>query len=208
MSNFLTFNILLNIYLSISVCLNVYFIKYVCMFVQSLYLYIYLFIYPIFPINKFIIFSHFPLSSLSLSLSLSRSLSLYIYIYDLGLNTQQTSTCGLFYVKVILVEQQWYYLTHSLGDNWVHAFPKSISLKVNLLAQLKFGHAYLEITANKFGHNTRSSTAHMEWVLLQLKKRKAKSLKKNRIPSEVIYFQLLRSWKSHDFVSFRALSDI
>ena len=35
-------------------------------------------------------------------------------------------------------EQQWYYLTHSWENKGFHAFPKSISLKVNVIAQLKF----------------------------------------------------------------------
>ena len=38
----------------------------------------------------------------------------------------------LFNVKAILVEEQkWYYLSHSLGNKGVHAFPNGISPKVN-----------------------------------------------------------------------------
>ena len=38
----------------------------------------------------------------------------------------------------MIVEQQRYYLTHSWEDKGVHAFPQGISLKVNIIAQLKF----------------------------------------------------------------------
>ena len=33
---------------------------------------------------------------------------------------------------ILLVEQQWYYLTHNYEDNRVHAFLKGISPKVNV----------------------------------------------------------------------------
>ena len=50
---------------------------------------------------------------------------------------------GLFNAKAILVEkQQWYYLTHS--NKRVHTFPMGISLKVNLITQLEFKHAYFK----------------------------------------------------------------
>ena len=56
---------------------------------------------------------------------------------------------GLFNTKVSLVEQQWYFLTHSLGDNGVHTFPNCISLKVNVMW---FELAYYNIAVQKSGH--------------------------------------------------------
>ncbi len=41
-----------------------------------------------------------------------------------------------FIAKGIFVEEQlWYYLTHSWEDKEVHTFPKSIYLKVDVIAQ-------------------------------------------------------------------------
>ena len=48
-----------------------------------------------------------------------------------------TNLCGLFHIKSILVEEQ-YYFTNSLGDKRDYTFPKNIRLKVNVIKQLKF----------------------------------------------------------------------
>ena len=52
---------------------------------------------------------------------------------------------GLFEAKVILVKQHWHNLTSSWEYKWVHAFPKSISPKVNVIAGLKFKLAYYDV---------------------------------------------------------------
>ena len=39
---------------------------------------------------------------------------------------------------LLLVEQEWYYLTNSWRDKGVHAFPKGINLKGNVMVWLKF----------------------------------------------------------------------
>ena len=52
---------------------------------------------------------------------------------------------GLFNAKAIFVEQQWYYLTRSWGNQGVHAFSKGISPKVNVIGRLEFEHAYFEV---------------------------------------------------------------
>ena len=45
---------------------------------------------------------------------------------------------GLFNANTILVEEQWYFLTHSREDKEVHAFPNGIIPKVNAIARVKF----------------------------------------------------------------------
>ena len=59
--------------------------------------------------------------------------------------------CELFNAKAILVEEQpWYYLTHSLEDKRVHAFSNGISLKVNVIMRLDFELAYFEAAVQHF----------------------------------------------------------
>ena len=63
--------------------------------------------------------------------------------YGLGLVSWHINLCGLFNAKIIFVEeQQWYYLTHSLGDKIVHAFSKRTDLKVNAIARMVFELVY------------------------------------------------------------------
>ena len=66
---------------------------------------------------------------------------IYIYIYDL--------ICGLFNAKPIPAEE---YLPQSLVDKAVHAFPKSISPKGNMIAKLEFELAYTKTIALYFSH--------------------------------------------------------
>ena len=62
---------------------------------------------------------------------------------------------ALFNAKAILQEkQQWYYLTHSWEDKGAHTFPKSICLKVNIIAQLEFELAYHDSSVQRFNHYT------------------------------------------------------
>ena len=51
---------------------------------------------------------------------------------------------GLFNTEVIVVEQEhlWYYVIHRLGNKDVHFLPKIISMKMNVLAQLRFELTY------------------------------------------------------------------
>ena len=55
-----------------------------------------------------------------------------------GLINGSSTFVGYFNNKTLFVEeQQWYYLNHSCGE-LVHAFPKSIGLKINVIARLYF----------------------------------------------------------------------
>ena len=64
-----------------------------------------------------------------------------------------TDFIEIFNAKAILIkEEQWYYLTHSWKDNGVHAFPKVISLKVNVIVWLEFKLSYFEATVEHFSH--------------------------------------------------------
>ena len=59
----------------------------------------------------------------------------------------------LFNVKAILVEEhQWFYLIHSWGDKGIYTFPKSIGLKMKIIAWLEVGLAYFEAAAKDFYH--------------------------------------------------------
>ena len=53
---------------------------------------------------------------------------------------------------ILLKDQQYYYLTHSWGDKWVHAFPKGISLNVNVIVQLEFEVAYFATVVQHVSH--------------------------------------------------------
>ena len=46
--------------------------------------------------------------------------------------------CWLFNVKAIVVEEQWYYLTHGSWPKRIHTFPKGISRKLNVIVWLEF----------------------------------------------------------------------
>ena len=46
---------------------------------------------------------------------------------------------------IIVEEHQWFYLTHEWGYKEIHAFPKGISPKVNVIAQLEFNLAYDDV---------------------------------------------------------------
>ena len=50
----------------------------------------------------------------------------------------------LFNALSILLEQWWYYLTHSWEDKGVHTFPKGICPKVDVIARLEFELAYYD----------------------------------------------------------------
>ena len=51
-----------------------------------------------------------------------------------------------------VVEQKWYYLTHSWEDKGVHAFPKGIGPKVNALARLEFELTYHDVAVQNVCH--------------------------------------------------------
>ena len=64
-----------------------------------------------------------------------------------------------------VVEQQWYYLTHSWEYKKVHAFPRDISPRVNVIARLEFELIYLKTTVQNFNHNaTTTSSFHKQEV--------------------------------------------
>ena len=66
------------------------------------------------------------------------------------------SGCRLFNAKAILLEEQkWYYLTHSLEDKGVHTFPKGLCPKVNVMARLDFEFAYYDSAVRRFNHYTK-----------------------------------------------------
>ena len=53
---------------------------------------------------------------------------------------------GLFNAKAIFVERElWYYLTYSWENKRVHAFPKGISSKVNLVVRVAFKLTYYNV---------------------------------------------------------------
>ena len=59
---------------------------------------------------------------------------------------------------MLVEEQQWYYLTHSWEIKGVDTFPKSISLKVNVLVRPEFKLAYFETAVQHFSHYAFLST--------------------------------------------------
>ena len=71
------------------------------------------------------------------------------------------------YAKAILLEEQkCYYLTHNWGDQGVHAFPKGICLKVNVIARLDFELAYDDSVVQLINHyNTRTHPDHVSPAL-------------------------------------------
>ena len=77
--------------------------------------------------------------------------------------------CKLFHAKAILLEEQyWYYLTHSLEDKGVHTFPQDISLNVNVIAWLEFELAYYDSTVHRSNYyTTRTSPGTLEdnWIV-------------------------------------------
>ena len=61
----------------------------------------------------------------------------------------------LFHAKFILQEEHlWYYLTYSWKDKGVHTFPKGISPKVNVVAQLEFELANYDSAVHRLNHYT------------------------------------------------------
>ena len=61
--------------------------------------------------------------------------------------------CGSFNAKaILLVEQQWCYLTHSWEDKGVHTFSKDICPKVIIILRLDFKPAYYDSRVQHFNH--------------------------------------------------------
>ncbi len=60
---------------------------------------------------------------------------------------------------IVLEEQLWYYLTHSLEDKGVHTFPKGICPKVNIIARLEYELAYYDSAVHRFNHYTTKTPA-------------------------------------------------
>ena len=59
--------------------------------------------------------------------------------------------CRLFNAKTIVIEEQfWYYLSHSLRDNWVYSFPKDSRRKVDVIIRLEFEIALYDIAVELF----------------------------------------------------------
>ena len=72
---------------------------------------------------------------------------------------------GLFNVKAILVEEQWWYYCLSTalvgGDNGIHTFPLGFSPKVKVLAHLEFEFASYNIAVKLVDHYvTRTLSLH------------------------------------------------
>ena len=74
-------------------------------------------------------------------------------VWFLCLMAYQPSGCN---AKAILAKkkQKWYYLTHSWEDKRVHAFPKGINPKVNLIARLKFELTCYNVAVQNVSHYT------------------------------------------------------
>ncbi len=49
-------------------------------------------------------------------------------------------------------EQQWHYLTHNWKDKGVHIFPKSIRLKVYVIARLGIELVYKDVVDQQVNH--------------------------------------------------------
>ena len=60
----------------------------------------------------------------------------------------------LFNAKAILLEQRWYYLTHSWEVKVVHTFAKGICPKVNVIAQLEYELTYYDSAVHRFNPYT------------------------------------------------------
>ena len=70
-------------------------------------------------------------------------------VYFASFVLRHINLCGLFNAKVIHVEEQyWFYLTSCLGNKRVHSFYNRISLKVNVIARLKFELTYDDVRVN------------------------------------------------------------
>ena len=69
----------------------------------------------------------------------------------------------LFNAKAILLEQLWYYLTHSWEDKEFHTFPNGICPKVNIIAWLEIELTYYDSAVHHFNHYTmRTPTSTIE----------------------------------------------
>ena len=77
----------------------------------------------------------------------------------------------LFNAKAILVEQQCYYLTHSLGDKGVHAFPNGNNSKMNVKARREF-ELLLPDRSPAFYSLHRGDAFLTDFILLLSKKKK------------------------------------
>ena len=65
---------------------------------------------------------------------------------------------------ILLVEQKWYYLTHSWEDNGVHTFLKGICPKVNVIARLEYELAYYDSAVHRFNYYTTRTPPLPFWV--------------------------------------------
>ena len=64
--------------------------------------------------------------------------------------------CRLFDIKIILVEEQsWHYLIHSLRDKEVHTFPKGIVTEDNVMARLEFELVYYDVLSGTLATTPR-----------------------------------------------------
>ena len=52
-----------------------------------------------------------------------------------------------------------------MGDKGVHAFPKSIYLKVNVIARLTFELAYNDVVVQHVSHYTTGTHSSMVWMI-------------------------------------------
>ena len=66
----------------------------------------------------------------------------------------------LFNAKAILLEEQWYYSTHSWEGEGVHTFPKVICLKVNVITRLECELTYNNSAVHRFNHYTTRTALH------------------------------------------------
>ena len=64
--------------------------------------------------------------------------------------------------KAILLDEQWYYFTHSWEDKGVHSFPKGICPKVNVIARLELELAYYDSAVRRFNHYTTRIPPHQK----------------------------------------------
>ena len=70
--------------------------------------------------------------------------------------------------KAILVEHEWYHLTHRLGDKKVQNFPKGISLKVNVVLLLEFRFAYYDVAVQHVRHYATRTPPLKKWIVFEV----------------------------------------
>ena len=93
-------------------------------------------------------------------------------------------------------EQQLYYLTYCSGNNRVHAFPKSVSPKVNVLAQLGFELVYWRIGVQHISRYALGTPFHqLQGIFDQIQRDVLRMFSR-------LWFSISPCWRGLDYVDF------